>query len=48
MDMVDLEAKLKEATDKGARVKLVATDGKCGQVWGTQLEAGKELGAAPQ
>jgi len=27
MDMSDLEAKLKEATDKGARIKLIATDG---------------------
>lgn len=27
MDMGDLEAKLQEATAKGARIKLVATDG---------------------
>jgi hypothetical protein len=27
MDMGDLEAKLKEATDAGARIKLIATDG---------------------
>ena len=26
-DMADLEAKLKEATEKGARIKLIATDG---------------------
>jgi hypothetical protein len=29
MDMGDLEAKLKEATEAGARIKLIATDGGC-------------------
>lgn len=34
MDMSDLDAKLKEATNKGARIKMIATDGR---FWWDQL-----------